>query len=98
MTATRALDPSISRTPLALSAKDLATLCVLCSHNCGLRVDVEQGFCFEYRDRGVSIRDQPTSGVNRTGGLKSSGHDPGLGNERRLDRKTSRSRYSKQNP
>lgn len=34
------VDGSISRTPIASEARDLATVCVLCSHNCGLRVDV----------------------------------------------------------
>ena len=31
------------RTPLATSGRDLPTVCVLCSHNCGIRVDVEDG-------------------------------------------------------
>lgn len=35
------VDPSISKAPIPSSANDLATVCVLCSHNCGLRVDVE---------------------------------------------------------
>lgn len=39
----RAVDASISRAPLPTEAKDLATVCVLCSHNCGLRVDVADG-------------------------------------------------------
>jgi anaerobic selenocysteine-containing dehydrogenase len=39
----RTVDPSVSRTPLPLAAQDLPTVCVLCSHNCGLRVDVEDG-------------------------------------------------------
>jgi len=39
----RAVDPSISSTPIATEADDLATVCVLCSHNCGLRVDVADG-------------------------------------------------------
>ncbi|MBX3025842.1 molybdopterin-dependent oxidoreductase [bacterium] len=39
----RAVDPSISKTPLPTDATDLATVCVLCSHNCGLRVDVAGG-------------------------------------------------------
>ncbi len=43
MQATQAVDPSISRTPLPLDATDLATVCVLCSHNCGIRVDVAGG-------------------------------------------------------
>ena len=40
---TQSVDPSVSRTPLPLDADDLATVCVLCSHNCGLRVDVRGG-------------------------------------------------------
>jgi anaerobic selenocysteine-containing dehydrogenase len=43
MSATHAVDPSVSRTPLATDADDLATVCVLCSHNCGIRVDVRGG-------------------------------------------------------
>ncbi len=39
----REVDPSVSRTPIALFAEDLPTVCVLCSHNCGLRVDVADG-------------------------------------------------------
>ena len=40
---TCAVDPSISKSPLALDAKGLKTVCVLCSHNCGLEVDVADG-------------------------------------------------------
>jgi anaerobic selenocysteine-containing dehydrogenase len=43
MTATVTVDPSVSRTPLPLDADDLPTVCVLCSHNCGIRVDVQDG-------------------------------------------------------
>jgi anaerobic selenocysteine-containing dehydrogenase len=43
MTATRTLDASISKAPLALDGDDLATVCVLCSHNCAVRVDVRAG-------------------------------------------------------
>ena len=43
MSATQVVDPSVSRTPLARYARDLPTVCVLCSHNCGVRVDVEDG-------------------------------------------------------
>jgi anaerobic selenocysteine-containing dehydrogenase len=43
MTATASVPASVSAEPIALDAKDLATVCVLCSHNCGLRVDVEAG-------------------------------------------------------
>src|SRR4030095_791614 len=35
--------PSISATPLPLDVPYLPTVCVLCSHNCGLRVDVADG-------------------------------------------------------
>jgi len=38
-----AAHPSISSTPIELNGSDLATACVLCSHNCGLRVDVSDG-------------------------------------------------------
>ncbi len=34
---------SISRTPIPSEAKDLPTVCVLCSHNCGITVDVSDG-------------------------------------------------------
>ena len=43
MSATQSVDPSVSRTPLPLDASDLATICVLCSQNCGIRVDVAGG-------------------------------------------------------
>jgi formate dehydrogenase len=43
MTATCSVHSSVSVDPIALTANDLATVCVLCSHNCGLRVDVEDG-------------------------------------------------------
>src|SRR6058998_3896925 len=43
MTTTVSVDPSVSRTPLPLDATDLGTICVLCSHNCGVRVDVVEG-------------------------------------------------------
>jgi anaerobic selenocysteine-containing dehydrogenase len=35
------VDASVSRSPLPRDGKDLPTVCVLCSHNCGIRVDVE---------------------------------------------------------
>jgi len=38
-----AVDPSVSRTPLPADATGLPTVCVLCSHNCGIRVDVAGG-------------------------------------------------------
>jgi anaerobic selenocysteine-containing dehydrogenase len=37
------VDPSVSREPIPANAENLPTVCVLCSHNCGLRVDVEDG-------------------------------------------------------
>ncbi|MET0151317.1 MAG: molybdopterin-dependent oxidoreductase [Candidatus Binatia bacterium] len=43
MSSTRTVDSSVSRTPLPLDADDLPTVCVLCSHNCALRVDVRDG-------------------------------------------------------
>src|SRR5262249_49156667 len=46
---TRSVDPSVSRTPLPLDGDDVATACVLCSHNCGLRVDVRGGEIVEVR-------------------------------------------------
>ncbi len=42
-TVARTVDPSVSNSPIPLDAKNLPTVCVLCSHNCGLRVDVEGG-------------------------------------------------------
>ncbi len=44
-----AVHPSISRTPIPLDALDLPTVCVLCSHNCGIRVDVADGKIVEVR-------------------------------------------------
>lgn len=49
MSTTHAVDPSISRTPIALSAQDAPTVCVLCSHNCGLRLDIVDGKITEIR-------------------------------------------------
>jgi hypothetical protein len=37
------VDPSVSKTPIPLHAEGLSTVCVLCSHNCGLSVDVAAG-------------------------------------------------------
>ncbi|MCP5056314.1 MAG: molybdopterin-dependent oxidoreductase [bacterium] len=37
------VDPSVSKTPLPLDAKGLSTVCVLCSHNCGIQIDVKGG-------------------------------------------------------
>ncbi len=39
----RVVDPSVSKKPIALNGANLATVCVLCSHNCGIRVDVADG-------------------------------------------------------
>ncbi len=41
--------PSVSRSAIELDAKNLPTVCVLCSHNCGIRVDVEDGRITEIR-------------------------------------------------
>lgn len=37
------VDPSISKRPIETDARDQATVCVLCSHNCGLTVDLVDG-------------------------------------------------------
>lgn len=37
------VDPSISKLPIPTNARDQTTLCVLCSHNCGLKVDIVDG-------------------------------------------------------
>ena len=42
-------DPSVSSQPIPRDAENLATVCVLCSHNCGLRVDVVDGRIAEIR-------------------------------------------------
>lgn len=39
----RPVHPSISSTPIPLDAQDLPSVCVLCSHNCGVRLDVADG-------------------------------------------------------
>lgn len=44
-----AVHPSIARSPVPDTAENLPTVCVLCSHNCGLRVDVEDGRITEVR-------------------------------------------------
>lgn len=49
MTASRTVHPSISKDPIPLDAVDLPTVCVLCSHNCGIRVDVADGRIVEVR-------------------------------------------------
>ena len=43
MTPAIQVDPSVSREPLPATAQNLPTICVLCSHNCGLLVDVQDG-------------------------------------------------------
>ncbi len=43
MTTAQTVDPSVSRTPLPVDAADRPTVCVLCSHNCAVRVDVAGG-------------------------------------------------------
>jgi len=52
------VDPSVSKTPLPLEASGLSTVCVLCSHNCGLQVDVAGG-------RIARVRPDPTNPVTR---------------------------------
>ncbi len=49
MNASRTVHPSISRAPIPLDAVDLPTVCVLCSHNCGIRVDVAAGRIVDVR-------------------------------------------------
>ena len=36
----QSVPPSVSREPIPSEGENLATVCVLCSHNCGVRVDV----------------------------------------------------------
>jgi anaerobic selenocysteine-containing dehydrogenase len=43
MSRTQTVDPSVSRTPIALDGENQPTICVLCSHNCGIVVDVADG-------------------------------------------------------
>jgi len=38
----QSVDPSVSSDPIATNAENLATCCVMCSANCGLRVDVAE--------------------------------------------------------
>jgi len=49
MSECRNVDPSISKDPIAYDGEDLATVCVLCSHNCGVRVDVKDGLITDVR-------------------------------------------------
>jgi anaerobic selenocysteine-containing dehydrogenase len=58
MLSTRAVHPSVSRDPLPLEAKNLPTVCVLCSHNCGIRVDVDGG-------RIVAVRADNTNPITK---------------------------------
>jgi anaerobic selenocysteine-containing dehydrogenase len=53
---TTAVHPSVSAHPIDRDAKDLVTVCVLCSHNCGLRVDVAD-------NRMVAVRPDKTSPI-----------------------------------
>jgi anaerobic selenocysteine-containing dehydrogenase len=50
--------PYVTRLPFPGTARDLPTVCVLCSHNCGLRVDVED-------DRIVEVRADESNPVSR---------------------------------
>lgn len=43
MPQTTAVDPSVSRRELPLTAQNQPSVCVLCSHNCGILVDTEDG-------------------------------------------------------
>jgi anaerobic selenocysteine-containing dehydrogenase len=54
----QSVDLSISQTPLPLTANDLPSVCVLCSHNCGIRVDVEGG-------RIAAVRADETNPITR---------------------------------
>jgi len=54
----QSVDLSISKTPLPLTANDLPSVCVLCSHNCGIRVDVEGG-------RIAAVRADETNPITR---------------------------------
>jgi anaerobic selenocysteine-containing dehydrogenase len=56
--ASQSVDPSVSAVPLPLTAHDRSTVCVLCSHNCGLRVDVEGG-------RIAAVRADETNPITR---------------------------------
>ncbi len=56
MIAAESVDPAVSRTPLPRDATDLPTVCVLCSHNCGVRVDVADG-------RIVAVRGDETTPI-----------------------------------
>ncbi|NQY92302.1 MAG: molybdopterin-dependent oxidoreductase, partial [Deltaproteobacteria bacterium] len=58
MAASVAVDPSVSRHSIPQHAEDVATVCVLCSHNCGLRVDVRDG-------RIASVRADERSPITR---------------------------------
>ena len=43
MSATQKVHPSISKREIPLNGEDLPTVCVLCSHDCGLSMDVADG-------------------------------------------------------
>ncbi|MFP6662721.1 MAG: molybdopterin-dependent oxidoreductase [Deltaproteobacteria bacterium] len=56
VTETRSVDASISRRGVPFNGTELSTICVLCSHNCGVAVDVEEG-CI------TKVRADPTSPI-----------------------------------
>jgi anaerobic selenocysteine-containing dehydrogenase len=56
MTTMTDVHPSVSSTPIPRDAKDQVTVCVLCSHNCGIRVDIED-------NRMVAVRPDKTSPI-----------------------------------
>src|SRR5688572_23060368 len=56
MTTATAVHSSVSATPIPRDAKDLVTVCVLCSHNCGIRVDIDD-------NRMVAVRPDKTSPI-----------------------------------
>ncbi|MBI2962136.1 MAG: molybdopterin-dependent oxidoreductase, partial [Deltaproteobacteria bacterium] len=58
MSQLQAVDPSISRAPLPLDAENLPTICVICSHDCAVRVDVRGG-------RITAVRGDETSPITR---------------------------------
>lgn len=58
MSATQEVHPSVSKTPIARSGEGLHTVCVLCSHNCGIEVDVEDG-------KIVKVRADPSNPITQ---------------------------------
>ena len=53
MSTATTVHPSVSSTPIPRDGTDLVTVCVLCSHNCGILVDVED-------NRMVAVRPDKT--------------------------------------